>query len=98
MAGGGGNRRVCHCSTSQPPSASRTLFLLPGRVPIAALVRLPLLPPTQVKFHEFVKEHLGEWPGMLVESETGRVIGAHQGYWFYTVGQRSGIKLPGGPW
>jgi tRNA U34 2-thiouridine synthase MnmA/TrmU len=22
----------------------------------------------------------------------------HQGYWFYTVGQRGGIKLPGGPW
>lgn len=52
----------------------------------------------QVKFTEFVKEHLGEWPGLLVEAETSQVVGMHQGYWFYTVGQRSGIKLPGGPW
>ncbi|GAX81421.1 hypothetical protein CEUSTIGMA_g8851.t1 [Chlamydomonas eustigma] len=52
----------------------------------------------KVKFHEFVHEHLGEWPGLLVEEETGTVIGSHAGYWFYTVGQRSGIKLPGGPW
>lgn len=134
----------------------------------------------KVKFPEFVKEHLGEWPGLIVEdeeqsepaasssnssgspdaaagvpaggngvggkerkgvtekgahgaasgsgeqkgvteknvhkaaSESGsgrggraptvamfgrrRVLGAHAGYWFYTVGQRGGIKLPGGPW
>lgn len=27
-----------------------------------------------------------------------QVVGIHDGYWFYTVGQRGGIKLPGGPW
>lgn len=27
-----------------------------------------------------------------------QVVGVHDGYWFYTVGQRGGIKLPGGPW
>jgi tRNA-specific 2-thiouridylase len=27
-----------------------------------------------------------------------QVVGVHEGYWFYTVGQRGGIKLPGGPW
>mmetsp|Transcript_35612 Transcript_35612/g.79155 ORF Transcript_35612/g.79155 Transcript_35612/m.79155 type:complete len:597 (+) Transcript_35612:87-1877(+) len=52
----------------------------------------------KVKFGEFVKEHLGEWPGLIVEAESGAVLGQHQGYWFYTVGQRGGIKLPGGPW
>lgn len=52
----------------------------------------------KVKFTEFVKEHLGEWQGLIVEHETGKVLGMHQGYWFYTVGQRSGIKLGGGPW
>lgn len=52
----------------------------------------------KVKFSEFVKEHLGEWQGPLVEEETGQLLGVHQGYWFYTVGQRGGIKLPGGPW
>lgn len=53
---------------------------------------------TQVRFSEFVKEHLGEWHGPLLEAETGRPLGTHAGYWFYTVGQRGGIKLPGGPW
>lgn len=52
----------------------------------------------KVKFGEFVKEHLGVWRGPLVEAENGAVLGAHEGYWFYTVGQRGGIKLPGGPW
>ncbi|GIL93222.1 hypothetical protein Vretimale_8143 [Volvox reticuliferus] len=52
----------------------------------------------KVKFHEFVREHLGEWPGPILEAETGQPLGLHQGYWFYTVGQRGGIKLPGGPW
>jgi tRNA-specific 2-thiouridylase len=52
----------------------------------------------KVKFGEFVKEHLGEWPGLLVEEESGVIAGVHDGYWFYTVGQRGGIKLPGGPW
>jgi tRNA U34 2-thiouridine synthase MnmA/TrmU len=52
----------------------------------------------KVKFGEFVKEHLGVWAGPLVEAESGRVVGLHDGYWFYTVGQRGGIKLPGGPW
>ena len=28
----------------------------------------------------------------------GSVVGIHSGYWFYTVGQRGGIKLSGGPW
>ncbi|KAG2492231.1 hypothetical protein HYH03_009475 [Edaphochlamys debaryana] len=52
----------------------------------------------KVKFHEFVREHLGEWPGPILEAETGQPLGVHAGYWFYTVGQRGGIKLPGGPW
>ena len=52
----------------------------------------------KVKFSEFVKEHLGEWQGLIVDNESRKVLGMHQGYWFYTVGQRSGIKLSGGPW
>lgn len=31
-------------------------------------------------------------------STSRQVVGVHGGYWFYTVGQRGGIKLPGGPW
>jgi tRNA-5-taurinomethyluridine 2-sulfurtransferase len=52
----------------------------------------------KVRFEEFVAEHLGEWPGPLVDAATNRVVGYHQGFWFYTTGQRKGIRLPGGPW
>lgn len=52
----------------------------------------------KVKFDEFIREHIGEWPGPLVEEESNSVVGYHAGYWFYTVGQRKGIHLSGGPW
>jgi tRNA (5-methylaminomethyl-2-thiouridylate)-methyltransferase len=52
----------------------------------------------KVKFDEFIKEHLGEWPGPLVDEDTDTVVGYHGGYWFYTIGQRKGIHLSGGPW
>ncbi|GAB4819907.1 hypothetical protein N2152v2_006953 [Parachlorella kessleri] len=52
----------------------------------------------KVKFSEFVKEHLGEWPGPFVEEETQEVVGYHKGFWFHTVGQRKGVPLSGGPW
>lgn len=44
------------------------------------------------------REHLGEWPGPIVEEETDEVVGYHRGFWFHTVGQRKGIPLSGGPW
>jgi tRNA-specific 2-thiouridylase len=52
----------------------------------------------KIKFHDFVKYHLGTQPGPLVEFETGKKIGEHEGVWFYTIGQRQGIGLSGGPW
>ena len=52
----------------------------------------------KVKFTEFVEQHLGVWPGCIIEGETGEVVGYHQGFWFHTVGQRRGIPLHGGPW
>lgn len=52
----------------------------------------------KVKFSEFIKEHLGEWPGPIIEEESGDIIGYHKGFWFHTVGQRKGIHLSGGPW
>jgi len=51
-----------------------------------------------VKFSEFIKEHLGEWPGLILEEETGQQLGFHKGFWFHTIGQRSGLLLPDGPW
>lgn len=52
----------------------------------------------QFKFADFVRYHLGEQTGDLVEFETGQVLGKHPGFWFYTIGQRQGIRLSGGPW
>ena len=52
----------------------------------------------KLKFKDFVKHHLGEQEGDMVEVETGSVLGKHQGFWFYTLGQRQGLGLAGGPW
>ncbi len=52
----------------------------------------------KLKFTEFLKYHLGEKPGDLIESETGKKIGTHRGYWYHTIGQRQGLGLSGGPW
>lgn len=52
----------------------------------------------KLKFADFLKFHLGERPGNFVELETGKILGQHQGFWFYTVGQRKGMGLSGGPW
>jgi tRNA-specific 2-thiouridylase len=52
----------------------------------------------QIKYHDFVRYHLGEKAGDLINFETGERVGRHRGYWFYTIGQRRGIELSGGPW
>ena len=52
----------------------------------------------QIKFSEFVKQHLGEKTGDIVDIDTGKAVGTHNGYWFYTIGQRQGLGLSGGPW
>ncbi len=52
----------------------------------------------KLKFRDFVKHYLGEKQGRLIESETGIDRGEHQGFWFYTIGQRQGLGLAGGPW
>lgn len=52
----------------------------------------------QVKFDEFIKHHLGELKGDLIDIESQKNLGQHSGYYFYTIGQRSGLGLSGGPW
>ena len=52
----------------------------------------------QIKFKEFIKHHLGEIEGDIVDIDTGKILGKHPGYYFFTIGQRSGLKLGGGPW
>jgi len=45
----------------------------------------------------FLKKHLKLKPGRIINTQ-GEKLGEHQGLFFYTVGQRKGIKLPGGPY
>ena len=52
----------------------------------------------KIRYPEFVRHYLGEREGDLVDSESGKILGTHLGYWFYTIGQRQGLGLGGGPW
>lgn len=52
----------------------------------------------KVNYNEFIKRALGTKPGRIIERETGKTLGTHQGYWFHTIGQRKGLGLSGGPW
>ena len=51
-----------------------------------------------VDFRGFVRARLGERPGAIRRVGSGEVLGSHRGHWFYTVGQRKGLGLGGGPW
>ncbi len=52
----------------------------------------------QIKFNEFVKHHLGEIPGDIIDIDSEKLMGKHHGYYYFTIGQRSGLGLSGGPW
>lgn len=52
----------------------------------------------KIKYEEFVRHHLGDRPGDIVNRDTGETLAEHRGVWFYTIGQRKGIGLGGGPW
>ncbi|MDX1630440.1 MAG: tRNA 2-thiouridine(34) synthase MnmA [Thermoanaerobaculia bacterium] len=52
----------------------------------------------KLRYDEFVEAHLGEEPGPIVEAGSGEILGRHRGFWFYTLGQRRGLGLSGGPW
>ena len=42
----------------------------------------------------WLSRRLGEQPGDIVDAESGEVVGAHDGAYGYTVGQRRGLGLP----
>src|SRR5688572_18823831 len=52
----------------------------------------------KIKYPEFVRFHLGEKKGDIVQIETGKKLAEHKGVWFHTVGQRKGLGMGGGPW
>jgi tRNA-specific 2-thiouridylase len=52
----------------------------------------------KINYNDFIRRYLGEKKGKIVELETGKVVGQHNGFWFHTIGQRRGLGLSGGPW
>jgi tRNA (5-methylaminomethyl-2-thiouridylate)-methyltransferase len=52
----------------------------------------------KISFKDFIKAHAGTKKGDFVVFETGKKIAEHEGFWFYTLGQRQGIGLSHGPW
>jgi tRNA (5-methylaminomethyl-2-thiouridylate)-methyltransferase len=52
----------------------------------------------KIAFKDFVAHYCGKHKGDLIEYETQKKIGEHEGFWFYTHGQRQGIGLAEGPW
>ena len=52
----------------------------------------------KINYNDYLRRYLGEMKGDVVELETGKLIGHHQGHWFHTIGQRKGLGLGGGPW
>ena len=52
----------------------------------------------KISFFDFLERYLGKKFGEIREYESDRVLGEHPGFWFYTIGQRQGLSLSGGPW
>ncbi|MDE5976426.1 MAG: tRNA 2-thiouridine(34) synthase MnmA, partial [Muribaculaceae bacterium] len=52
----------------------------------------------KINYSDFIERHIGTRPGPVIDIKTGEKIGVHKGYWFYTIGQRKGLGLSGGPW
>jgi tRNA-specific 2-thiouridylase len=46
------------------------------------------------KFNDFLKQYLSPQPGNI-ETDSGEIIGTHQGLMYYTIGQRKGIGIGG---
>lgn len=50
----------------------------------------------QVGIREFLSQYIEPKPGNVVDKQTGKVIGRHDGAIFYTLGQRHGLNIGGG--
>lgn len=52
----------------------------------------------KINYNDFLRRHIGERPGPIVNIADGSILGEHRGVWFHTIGQRKGLGLSGGPW
>ncbi|MCG2690429.1 tRNA 2-thiouridine(34) synthase MnmA, partial [Candidatus Parcubacteria bacterium] len=67
------------------------------RLPAAKAVESQEICFIEKDLNAFLNKELKPRPGEIVELK-GRVLGQHQGLWFYTIGQRKGLPLQQGPW
>jgi len=51
----------------------------------------------KVKLKDFLKSKIKSKSGPIINTKT-EILGKHDGVMFYTIGQRKGLDLPGGPW
>ncbi len=51
----------------------------------------------QNTINNFLKKYLKSKPGKIVDVN-GKILGEHQGLWFYTIGQRKGLEISQGPY
>ncbi len=49
----------------------------------------------KINVGDFIKSILKEKKGDIIDLDNGNVVGEHKGIWFYTIGQRKGIKIGG---
>lgn len=52
----------------------------------------------KINYNDYIRRFLGEKEGFVINIDTGKKMGTHKGYWFYTIGQRHGLGFGGGPW
>ena len=51
----------------------------------------------KLDFTDFLKKYIKSKAGDIIDT-TGKILGPHEGLVLYTIGQRKGIKLGGGPY
>lgn len=56
---------------------------------------------TNGDINNFLKKNIKQKQGLIIEQvndKIKKIVGTHNGLWFYTIGQRKAIKLSGGPY
>lgn len=49
----------------------------------------------EVDMKKFLQQRLAKKPGVVIDCETGKRVGTHEGLAFYTIGQREGLGIGG---
>lgn len=48
-----------------------------------------------LKMDEFLKQYIKQKNGLIIRKSDNKILGEHNGVWFYTIGQRHGLNLSG---